>query len=293
MKIWKRKSTDQASDVATDDSPEVDEEVAAPADDASADATDPADERDAVEESEEPDETAAPEDPDEPEEAAEGDDDDDDDDDLNLRIDKVTSSATVTEGEEPIEVVGNTWIIGDDEDVLVVDPGTDAEAVRAAVGDRQVLAVICTNGTAEQVSAAVAVAEPDEAPVAVHRRDRLLWRETHADTDIEIQMEDGGVFEVAEVGFHVIHTPGYTPGTVCLYSEDADLLLSGAALLASGPADRGDGFADFPTQLTSIGEKLLNLPGETRVLPARGEETTIGEVEPRFDSWVAHGTEIA
>jgi len=47
----------------------------------------------------------------------------------------------------------NTWLVGDDDEVIVVDPGTDAEAVLAAVGERAVLAVICTHGHAGHVTA--------------------------------------------------------------------------------------------------------------------------------------------
>ena len=90
---------------------------------------------------------------------------------------------------------GNSWIIGDDEEVIVIDPGTDAAAVLAAVGDREVLAVICTHGHAGHSGAALEVAQRDEAPVALHPGDRQAWREVH-DTAFDIDMEDGGKFEV-------------------------------------------------------------------------------------------------
>jgi glyoxylase-like metal-dependent hydrolase (beta-lactamase superfamily II) len=52
-------------------------------------------------------------------------------------------------------------------------------------------------------------------------------------------------------------------------------------------------FTDFPTQLTAIGERLLDLPSRTRVLPGHGEETTIGDAAKRFDGWVTAGPTIA
>src|SRR5216684_6282035 len=114
----------------------------------------------------------------------------------------------------------NTWIIGDDEEVIVVDPGDDAASVLAAVGDREVLAVICTHGHARHVSAAFEVAKRDDAPVAVHSADVLAWREAHPGTEPDIEMEDGGIFEVADVTIEVIHAPGHSPGSACLYSEE-------------------------------------------------------------------------
>ena len=129
----------------------------------------------------------------------------------------------------------NTWIIGDDEEVIVVDPGTDAEAVLAAAGEREVLAVICTHGHAGHATAAFEVAERDEAPVAVHNADRLSWREVHGRHDPDIEMEDGGVFEVADVTLEVIHTPGHSAGSVCLYCEELGAVFCGDLLAADGP----------------------------------------------------------
>jgi glyoxylase-like metal-dependent hydrolase (beta-lactamase superfamily II) len=183
----------------------------------------------------------------------------------------------------------NAWIVGDDEEVIVIDPGADATGLLGAVGDREVLAVICTHGHADQVAAALEVAERDEAPVALHPRDRPLWREAHPGEDADIEMEDGGVFEVADVRLDVIYTPGHTPGSVCLYCEDLGAVFTGHVMLAEGPAPQDGEYPDFAQQLTAIGEYLLTLPAETRVLPGHGGQTTIATAEKKFDAWVAAG----
>jgi len=183
----------------------------------------------------------------------------------------------------------NTWIVGDDEEVIVVDPGTDAEAVLGAVGDREVIAVICTHGHAGHARAALEVAERDEAPVALHPADRLSWREVHGKADPEIEMEDGGVFEVAGVALEVIHAPGHSAGSVCLYCEDLDVLMCGDVLAADGLVTSEDGFSNFASQISSIGEHVLTLPGKTRVLPGHGKELTVALAEKSFDSWIAAG----
>ena len=183
----------------------------------------------------------------------------------------------------------NAWIIGDDEEVIVIDPGRDLVGLLAAVGDREVLAVICTHGHPDHVAAALEVAEADEAPVALHPKDRNLWRDAHPEDDAEIEMSDGGVFEVADVRLEVIHAPGHTPGSVCLYCEDLEVVFTGHTLLASGPVPHDGEFPDFAGQLTAIGEYLLTLPGSTRVLPGEGEQTTIAAAEKNFDSWVSAG----
>ena len=196
---------------------------------------------------------------------------------MTARIEQVSSKDT------------NAWIIGDDEEVIVIDPGRDPAVILAAVGDREVVAVICTHGHSDHVAAALEVAEADEAPVALHPRDRLLWRDAYPEGDAEIEMADGGIFEVADVQLEVIHAPGHTPGSVCLYCEDLGAVFTGHTLTAGGPVPHDGEFPDFARQLTAIGEYLLALPGSTRVLPGDGEETTIADVEKHFDEWVSTG----
>ena len=187
---------------------------------------------------------------------------------------------------------GTAWVVGDDDEVIVIDPGEDAAGVLEAVGDREILAVICTHGHASHVAAAIEVAERDEAAVALHPADRLPWRDVHPDDAAEIEMADGGRFEVADVALEVIETAGHTPGSVSLYCADLDAVFTGDALLATGPAPHEGEYADFPVQLTAIGERLLGLPPRTRVLPGHGEETTISVAAKRFDSWVTAGPAV-
>ena len=187
----------------------------------------------------------------------------------------------------------NSWIVGDDEEVIVIDPGGDAAPVLALVGDREVLAVICTHGHADHVAAAIELAERDEAPVALHPKDRNLWREAHPADDADIEMEDGGTFEVADVRLEVIHAPGHTGGSVCLYCEDLGVVFTGHVVAADGPVVHDGEFPDFASQLTAIGEHLLTLPSDTRVLPGHGQETTIAAAEKKFDSWVSAGPVVA
>ncbi len=187
----------------------------------------------------------------------------------------------------------NTWLVGDDSEVIVVDPGSDADAVLDAAGDREILAVICTHGHASHVAAALAVAERDESPVALHTGDMMAWRDVHPGDDPDIEMAEGGMFEVADVALEVIHTPGHSPGSVSLYCEDLAAVWTGDALTAAGPAPHEGEHPDFPRQLSAIGEELLTLPGSTRVLPGHAEELTVAAAEKQFDSWAAGGGAIS
>src|ERR1700746_1534387 len=178
----------------------------------------------------------------------------------------------------------NCWVVGDDDEVIVIDPGQDAASVLALAGEGEVLAVICTDGHTDHPAAAFEVAARDEAPVALHPADRVYWREAHPKDNPEIDMEDGGIFEVADVSLEVILAPGHSPGSVCIYSEDLQAVFAGDVLSADGPVPHETVPPAPPRQLSSIGGHVLTLPGPTRVLPGHGDELTVSVAEKRFDS---------
>lgn len=185
----------------------------------------------------------------------------------------------------------NTWIVGDDDGVIVIDPGESADAVLDVVGDREVDFVICTHGHARHVAAAFEVAKRDGAQVALHPADRVTWRETHHRAEADIALADEGIFTIADVTLEVIHAPGHSPGSVCLYSEELGALFSGDVVGGGGPVRHDGYFDDFPRQLSSIGAGVLTLDKATRILPGHGEEITVALAERRFDSWVTAGPE--
>ncbi len=189
---------------------------------------------------------------------------------------------------DSVRGTANTWIVGNDDEVIVIDPGDDAAATLGGVGDRQILAVICTHGHAGHAGAALAVAARDEAPVALHPADRSAWRELHSE-DPAIEMEDGGRFEVAGVTLEVLHAPGHSRGSVVLYCEELEVAFTGDVVSATGPVAREDGFPNWGRQLDAIGATVLTLPADTRLLPGHGREFTVADAEKRFNSWVSAG----
>jgi glyoxylase-like metal-dependent hydrolase (beta-lactamase superfamily II) len=194
-----------------------------------------------------------------------------------------------------VEVVAdrtNTWIIGDDDEVIVVDPAAKAAPVLAAVGEREIRAVICTHGHAAHAAAALEVAERDEAPVALHPFERAAWRELHS-TAAEIDMEDEGRFEVAGVALEVVHAPGHSRGSVLLYCEELDAAFTGDVVTEAGPVPHSGGFPAWGRQLDAIGAHVLTLPMETRLHPGHGEQLTVADADKRFNSWYSAGPDRA
>ncbi|PRY01978.1 MBL fold metallo-hydrolase [Allonocardiopsis opalescens] len=200
----------------------------------------------------------------------------------------VESTGTLTVDDVEHAAVSNSWIfpVSDDE-VIVVDPAFDGDALVKAVGGREVVLVLCTSGVRDHIAGALAVAEADEAPIALHKKELRLWRREHGAEQVpDLELEDGGTLEVGDVTIEVLATPGSSPGAVSFYVPERGVVFTGDTLVKGRPGPVGDGYRDFTGQLASIGETLLALPADTRVLPAHGEETTIAAEAANFDDWV-------
>jgi glyoxylase-like metal-dependent hydrolase (beta-lactamase superfamily II) len=89
-------------------------------------------------------------------------------------------------------------------------------------------------------------------------------------------MAAGDRLTAGGVTLEVRHTPGHSPGGVCLYAADLDTVFSGDTLFNGGPGATGRSFSDKPTLLASIERELLVLPDETVVRTGHGDDTTIG-----------------
>ncbi|HEU0088705.1 MAG TPA: MBL fold metallo-hydrolase [Pseudonocardiaceae bacterium] len=208
---------------------------------------------------------------------------------MAARIDRVVTAGTLSLDGQTCAVENNVWLIGDDEQVLVVDAAHDADAIRLATGNRQVCAIVCTHGHHDHVNAALALAKEVGAPVLLHQADLALWQQTYPDRIPDGELAQGEVMRVAAVEVRVLATPGHTPGSVCLYVPALRAVLSGDTLLAGGPGTTGWSHSDFPAIISSIRDRLLSLPAPTRVLPGHGETTTIRDEAGHLDEWIVRG----
>ena len=101
------------------------------------------------------------------------------------------------------------------------------------------------------------------------------------------ELKHGQVLTVAGASLRVVHTPGHSPGGVCLVGDG--VVFSGDTLFHGGPGATGRSFSDFPTILDSIRKHLLSLPPETVVHTGHGDDTTIGAEASSYDAWVSRG----
>ena len=205
-------------------------------------------------------------------------------------MEHLTTSGVFTLDGGSWEVDNNVWLIGDDEEVVVIDAPHDADTIISAVNGRRVVAVVCTHGHNDHVNAAPALADAVEAPILLHPEDRVLWDMTHPDRAPDGELADGQVVKVAGTELRVIHTPGHAPGAVCLYAPGVGALFSGDTLFQGGPGATGRSYSDFPTIVASIRDRLLSLPEETVVNTGHGDSTTIGAEAPHLQEWIDRGS---
>lgn len=171
---------------------------------------------------------------------------------------------------------------------MIIDPGDEPERILEAV-QRLKITVRCivnTHGHADHIGANRDVKDATGAPVCIHRLDAPLLADPARNLSAWAGdplapvapgrlLEDGDLVEVGQLRFRVLHTPGHTPGGICLAGEG--VVFSGDTLFAGSV-----GRTDFPggshgALIRSIREKLLLLPDDTVVYPGHGPSTTIGE----------------
>lgn len=194
---------------------------------------------------------------------------------MTVRIDHATTSGTFSLDGETFEVENNVWVIGDDSECLVIDAPHDVTVIREVIGARIVRAIVCTHAHDDHVRMARALADAVGAPVLLHPSDLLLWHQVH-DTPPDGELSDGKRLEVAGVGLRVLHTPGHSPGSCCLYSSQLGVVFTGDTLFRGGPGATGRSFSDRGLILQSIRSRLFTLPTKTVVKTGHGADTTIG-----------------
>jgi glyoxylase-like metal-dependent hydrolase (beta-lactamase superfamily II) len=187
----------------------------------------------------------------------------------------------------------NCYVLSDGDaarDCLVIDPGLNANALIDFLKDRNLnpVAVALTHGHIDHIAGLAALrADYQNVKVYIHELDAPMLSDPRANLSVmngmafstepqDISLKEQEVVEEVGVKLLVLHTPGHTPGGICLYSQADDIVFVGDTLFAGSV-----GRTDFPggsmyQLLDSVKEKLFTLPEETKVYPGHGPATTIG-----------------
>lgn len=203
-----------------------------------------------------------------------------------LRVERVVTSGTFSLDGGTWDVENNVWLVGDDDEVLVVDAAHTAAPIVDAVAGRRVVAVVCTHGHDDHVTVAPQLGETFDAPVLLNPADDVLWEMTHPGVGHD-PLHDAQRIAVAGAEVVAVHTPGHSPGSTCLYVPALEAVFTGDTLFAGGPGATGRSFSSFDTIISSIRERLLTLPLETAVHTGHGDPTTIGSEAPHLPEWIS------
>ena len=180
----------------------------------------------------------------------------------------------------------NTYIIHEEnsKSCCVIDPGYEANTILAKLDSLGLTpeAILLTHGHFDHVGAVKDLAADTDCRVFLCAEDTQLppmftaGKLYHTDTYTE-----GTILNAAGLYIHVLHTPGHTPGSVCLLCEDA--IFSGDTLFA-GSCGRTDIGGSWPQIQKSL-KRLASLEADFRVFPGHGESTTLA-AEKRYNPYM-------
>lgn len=189
----------------------------------------------------------------------------------------------------------NTYVVAPQRGgpAVVIDAPPDPRGIGQLLAEHDLtpIALLLTHGHIDHAGGVDSIAStgvaayihPDDVDMARHPGEQLRALLGGQSTDIDgpavtapfTHLSDREILELAEVSMSVIHTPGHTPGHCCFHLEDERVLFSGDQLFAGsiGRTDLPGG--SYEELMTSMRDKVIPLPPDTRVLPGHGPTTTL------------------
>ena len=182
----------------------------------------------------------------------------------------------------------NCYIVGSEasKEGMIIDPGDEAEVILRNVKDLglEIKSIVLTHGHIDHIGALKEVKEATGAEVAIQTDEGKSLQGQSLSTMLGLSyptplppdrlLKDGDSIDIGDLHFLVLHTPGHSPGCICLLGQG--VVFSGDTLF-----NYGIGRADLPGSnysqlMNSIHTKLMTLPDNTTVYPGHGPDTTIG-----------------
>jgi hydroxyacylglutathione hydrolase len=190
-------------------------------------------------------------------------------------------------------LASNCYIVGSHstKEGMIVDPGAEARTILKTVRQLglSISLIVATHAHFDHIDALREVRESVDAQFALHEADQALLSATPPMSVMaslrlaafepypqpDILLRDGDYLSIGDLRFQVLHTPGHTPGGVCLLGHG--VVFSGDTLFNCGVGRTDFAGGSYERLIESIREKLMVLPDETVVYPGHGPPTTIGD----------------
>ncbi|MBI3742398.1 MAG: MBL fold metallo-hydrolase [Chloroflexi bacterium] len=184
----------------------------------------------------------------------------------------------------------NCYLVGDEKtgEAIVIDPGGDARAILAALASHHWIAraIVNTHAHFDHVGALSEVRVATGAPFYLHAADIEILSYAQASAarfglaipqpaPPEKILQESDVVSVGSISLRVLHTPGHTPGGICLVQDK--IVFAGDTLFKASIGRTDFSGGDYATLMKSIGDKLFPLADETIVYPGHGPATTMAE----------------
>jgi hydroxyacylglutathione hydrolase len=187
----------------------------------------------------------------------------------------------------------NVYLAYDKSEGVVIDIALGADAIVEFVKKHNIniLYLINTHAHIDHTAHNYKLKELLGIKIALHKNDHALLKEffnsnypfIHEEfkyVEPDVFLEDGQIIKFGNVEMKVIHTPGHTPGSICLYVENEGILFSGDTLFAGTYGRTDFPYSSEEDMIKSL-RKLSNLPKDVKVYPGHYEETKIG-----YESWL-------
>ena len=178
----------------------------------------------------------------------------------------------------------NTYILSNDREAVVIDPGYEADPILDALEGKELKAILLTHGHFDHVGAVKELVAETGCDVYIHPAEatlppmitdgQLYYTHTYSEGDT--------VSPIDGVELTVLHTPGHTPGSVCLLMKDQ--MFSGDTLF-EGSCGRIDLPGGNPQQMLQSLRRLASLQADYHVHPGHGGSTTLAE-EKRYNPYL-------
>lgn len=184
--------------------------------------------------------------------------------------------------------MSNCYIVGSDKtkEAAIIDPGADFNRIDKRISDLGLVPkmIILTHAHADHIGAVVDLKDKYNIPVYAHEDDakalldssinltKMLFRKDIS-IDPDVKLNDGDVINLSDLEFEIIHTPGHTPGGICIKVEN--IMMTGDTLF-----NKSIGRTDFPGGsfediISSIKNKIFKYSDDTIIYPGHNSPSTI------------------